>query len=206
MNITGIYLAAGAGSRLGGNKPSAELAPGVRLGGAGLRTFMAAGFERIVLVVRSGDRLDWLREVTNERTLAPEIAVCADADKGMAQSLKCGIGRAEAAGADAAVVMLADQPFVTAELLRALAESLQADPGIDYAASGHADVVGPPVLLTKSMFAAVRSLEGDQGARRLLKDSNFRGKVIRVSVPEQLMDVDTPEDLRAARLYAAGLK
>jgi molybdenum cofactor cytidylyltransferase len=52
----------------------------------------------------------------------------------------------------------------------------------------------PPALFGKALFDELLVLEGDQGARELIK----RGKHV-VTSPAELVDVDTQEDLQALR-------
>nr|WP_255654333.1 NTP transferase domain-containing protein [Cohnella sp. REN36] len=130
------------------------------------------------------------------------MLVCEDAELGMAYSLRRGIGEAAAAGCGAAVVLLADQPFVTAAMVRALIGCWRSDPRLDYVASGNGDVMTPPVLLAAKTFPHVARLEGDIGAKRLLERSDFAGRVLSANEPERLADVDTPALLEEARQFA----
>lgn len=114
---------------------------------------------------------------------------------GLASSLRAGIDAAADAGA--AVVVLADQPGVTAALLDALIERQRV--------SGAAAVIcswngrrTPPTLLTAALWPAVRALDGDVGAREVLAG---RDDVAVFEVEPSLArldDIDTPEDLSQA--------
>ncbi|WP_420872049.1 nucleotidyltransferase family protein [Cohnella rhizosphaerae] len=123
----------------------------------------------------------------------------------MAHSLRCGIGRAVATGQEAAIVMLADQPFVTAAMVRALIACWRANPASDYAAGGTGDAMTPPVLLARSTFSRILDLEGDTGAKRLIQSAGFIGVECPFEEPALLLDVDTPHDLARARRIAAQL-
>jgi CTP:molybdopterin cytidylyltransferase MocA len=96
------------------------------------------------------------------------------------------------AGADAALVLLSDQPDVDARALRRLIAAWQSRPAAA-AAARYAGRVGVPAILPRRSWGEVRALEGDVGARALL-----RGKpgVTLVEMPEAAFDVDTPLDLR----------
>lgn len=114
---------------------------------------------------------------------------------GLASSLRAGLDAA--AGADAAVVVLADQPGVTAALLDALVARQRV--------TGAAAVIcswrgrrTPPTLLTAVLWPAVRALDGDVGAREVLAG---RDDVAVFEVEPSLArldDIDTPEDLSQA--------
>jgi len=206
VKIAGVYLAAGRGRRMNGAKLSAELLPGRPLGGFAWKVLLSVGFDALYAVVRPGEAPEWLAEAPPVRAdgpdRPPETVVCEDAEQGMAHSLRCGVGRAAAAGHDAVVVALADQPFVTAAMVRALLDGWRSNPQWDYVASGCGDVMTPPVLLAKSTFPQIARLEGDAGAKRLLARSGFVGRVLPVAEPERLMDVDTPALLEKARQHA----
>lgn len=204
--IAGIYLAAGAGRRMNGPKLTAEVMRGVPLGALALRTLLTAGLDAVYAIVRPGAELDWLYGLSTAQepggTLL-ETIVCSDAERGMAHSLSCGIGRAAAAGQEAAIVMLADQPFVTPAMLRALIDCWRTNPALDYVAGSAGDVMTPPVLLARSTFSRILELEGDMGAKRLLQSAGFVGAERLFDEPWRLLDVDTPEGLERARLIAA---
>ena len=117
---------------------------------------------------------------------------------GQSSSLRAGL---RATGdVDAVVVLLGDQPRVTAALLDALVERQRA--------SSAAAVVSvwkgrrtPPTLLHRDLWPALERLTGDVGAREVLA---ARDDVALVEVDERLGsldDVDLPEDL--ARLSAS---
>ncbi|MDG0812775.1 NTP transferase domain-containing protein [Cohnella rhizosphaerae] len=91
--IAGIYLAAGAGSRMNGPKLAAELLPGVPLGAYALRTLLTAGLDVVYAIVRPGAEFDWLSRNTadklwkagaasQQRGTPLETVVCNDAERG----------------------------------------------------------------------------------------------------------------------------
>jgi CTP:molybdopterin cytidylyltransferase MocA len=55
-----------------------------------------------------------------------------------------------------------------------------------------------PAVLPRRRWRALRVLQGDEGARRLLRD----GRVTPVEMPEAALDVDTPADLQRYTLVA----
>jgi len=204
MRIAGVLLAAGAGRRMGGEKLAAELLPGLPLAAAALRALLSVGLDAVYAVVRPGPAPQWLRQAAPARAggPGPTVVACEDAERGMAHSLRCGLAKAEEAGCGAALVWLADQPFVTAAMARALIGAWRSEPRLDYVASGNGTVLTPPVLLAASTFPHIARLEGDLGAKRLLERPGFAGRVLPAEEPERLMDVDTPDALAAARRYA----
>ncbi|MFC0211940.1 NTP transferase domain-containing protein [Paenibacillus chartarius] len=206
MKIAGIYMAAGAGRRMGEHKPSIPLLPGVSMGGMGLKTLLGAGLAAVSVVVRAGDDLEWLPDELRSSREAGDgafrITVCGDSAMGMSFSLKCGLRSVMPFRPDAVVVMLADQPFVSGGLVKRIVRMWRQYPHLDYVAAGHGEALLPPVLLAGSMFPALLRLKGDQGARRLLASERYSGAAVRVSGGDEVMDVDAPGDLDRARRYA----
>lgn len=115
-------------------------------------------------------------------------------EAGMASSLRAGL--AAVGACEAVIVVLGDQPRLTAPIVDALIAQHRA--GAPIVACDHGGgVSGPPVLFDRSRLGALRALEGDHGARALLRDP----AVERVPFPGGRDDVDTTADL--ARLEAA---
>lgn len=94
--------------------------------------------------------------------------------------------------ADAILLLLADQPRITAEHLQSLVDEWTgADDEI--VATAFAETLGPPVLFPSATFSALTSLSGDQGARAILRDRLFSIKTVRFEAAA--VDIDTPADL-----------
>lgn len=118
-----------------------------------------------------------------------------DPSLGQARSLCFGVEAAQAAGAEAVLVALADMPRVTATHIHRLFNA--ADGPATIVASSDGTRPMPPALFGRDMFDELMNLEGDEGARRLVK----RGRHV-VTSPAELVDIDTREDLtRLRELY-----
>jgi molybdenum cofactor cytidylyltransferase len=187
--IGGLVLAAGEGRRFGGPKLAAELDGVALLDHAVAAMLGVPAIERVVVVLGAH-----AEEISARADLgAVETLVCERWSDGISASL--GAGVAELAGAEAIVVTLGDQPFVTAQVIAAIVDQL--DGRRPAARATYAGRPGHPVLIKRALFEQVRSLRGDEGARDLLAAAGVRelecGHLCR---PE---DIDTPEDLEAAR-------
>jgi len=174
-----VLLAAGRSARFGtgGSKLDAEL-NGRPLGLHVVEALAALPFAtRIAVTGRA--RVDYaahgFRTVTND-----------DPDAGMGRSVRLGIGAV--GGAAAAVIVLADMPCVTETHVRRL---FDAATGPDATvASCEGDAAGPPVLFGRNWFGRLLALDGDAGARGLIR------RAARVVAPAgTLADVDTCEAL-----------
>jgi molybdenum cofactor cytidylyltransferase len=113
---------------------------------------------------------------------------------GMAGSLKLGIARVPADCA-AAVVLLADMPFVTAAMVAALVARFRGgtEPLV---LSLYGEVQAPPTLYARTLFPALAEA-GDGGGRRVVLDHRSEAAELRWPAAA-LVDIDHPAD--AARL------
>src|SRR5207248_2471941 len=89
-----------------------------------------------------------------------------DSRSGQASSLRVGL-QAMAEDADAAVVLLADQPTVRVDAIRAVVATFRRGAGPVVQAS-YGGVPAHPTLLSRSIWPEVMALGGDEGARALI--------------------------------------
>ncbi len=94
--------------------------------------------------------------------------------------------------ASAVVVLLADQPLVTAEHVGALIERWSGSER-EIVASAYANTSGVPTLFASGSFEKLSALTGDQGARQLLDDPEFGVRYVEFEGAGT--DIDTVEDL-----------
>ena len=185
--VAAVILAAGEGRRFGGPKLLTPL-DGKPLLQHVLDAANGSSLAPIVLVV--GHAADELLAAVR-----PGSALVVRNDNyasGQSTSLRAGL-RAVAA-ADAAVVVLGDQPGVTGALLDALAER-QRRSGAGAVVSSWNGRRSPPTLLHRDLFPAIDELRGDVGARDILAR---RSDVVTLHVDPalaRLNDIDTPADL-----------
>lgn len=186
MNVVGLLLAAGAGTRFGSDKLSHSLPHGVAMAVQAARHLRAA-VSRVVAVVRPGSS-----ELAASLALEGcEVAVCENAAEGMGASLACA---ARAAGAaDAYLVALGDMPFVRPSSVAAVRDAVAG--GAELAAPYWRTRRGHPVGLSGKFFAQLLTLEGDEGAKKLLAANQHRLVKIPVGDPGVIRDIDTPADL-----------
>ena len=186
----GLVLAAGGSSRLGSPK---QLLPwrGRTLLEHVVAQACASGLDE-VLVVLGATAEQILAQVELGRA---RVVRNPDYASGMASSLRAGLAGL-GPEVQRAVVILGDQPAVSGELLDTLL-ALQAEKGLPAAALSFGGLLHPPVVLHRSLWPSLRSLEGDVGCRALI-----RGRpelVAALPVPgdsRHPADVDTMEDYR----------
>lgn len=189
MSMTSLYavvLAAGTGSRFGSTKQLATFA-GMPLVARAIRTAESICGPRTLLIAGS----DWKKVAAACEPLAGFMILNPRFADGIASSLTQGI-RSVRDIADGILLLLADQPLVTAEHLEALVAAWQFSPD-SICASSYADTTGPPVILPRRFFGDLLQLRGDRGAKALI-DKN-RDHVITIRLEDAALDIDRPEDL-----------
>ena len=134
-----------------------------------------------------------IKEIENKETT---IVINKEWNEGMASSIHCGINQLMkiAPGIDAAIIMVCDQPFVSAKLLKELMEKYE-ETGKPVIASSYENSLGTPVLFDQTIFATLLELKGDTGAKRIIKENP--GWVSVVNFPLGNIDIDTEADYEA---------
>ncbi len=180
-----MLLAAGRSRRLGVAKQLLAI-EGEPLARRAARLALATS--PLDAVVVTGEHARAVEEAV--RGLAVRCIGAKDFDEGMGRSLAAGLMHLDPA-CTGALVVLCDQPALTAQHLARLVEAWEAAPA-SAAASGYAGTVGVPAVLPRAWFPKLMAARGDQGARDLL--SEHAGE-IRVIQDERLgEDVDHPEE------------
>ena len=188
--VAALVLAAGRGSRFGGDapKPLARLGRRSLLGHA-VAAPSASGLRPVVVVV--GYRGE---EVAAAAGTLAEIVENPDWEEGMATSLRAGLSALLPDPTVSAVaVALADQPRVGAEAYRRLVAAHRG--GAELAVATYDGERGHPVLIGRSHWAEAMKLTGDEGARSLL--ASHPVEMVACDGTGQAADVDTPDDLTA---------
>jgi len=115
-----------------------------------------------------------------------------DAAEGMAASLRAGAEWAMGLPADALMIALPDMPDVTAADMKALIAAQARRPDQPLRARTAAGVAGHPTLLPRALLPRVMGMQGDTGARALLRTHPPR--LFTLAGDRAATDLDTPED------------
>lgn len=190
MAVATIILAAGTSRRLG--QPKQLLVyRGETLLNRAIRIAQEAGTTPVLAVL--GAQFDRIRGSIQSPIAIPVFndrwrqGIASSIDEGLRALALC------APDAEAAILMSCDQPRLTAEhlCLLALASASQSPPAI--AASSYAQARGVPAVFPREIFAELRALRGDKGARSVIESA--ASTVVEVEFPGGEVDIDLPQDL-----------
>ncbi len=186
MNISAILLAAGAGSRFGGDKLLHPLPDGVAIGAHAARNLIAAGLD-VVAVVKAGDfpLADMLEQE------GCRVTICQHAARGMGASLAHAVGQCR--NADGWLVALADMPMLQGATIAAIVRELES--GMELIAPAYQGKRGHPVGFGKRYGPQLLALDGDSGARDIVAAHRSDLMLIECADPGVLRDIDTRADL-----------
>ena len=184
-SVCGLVLGAGGSKRLGRPKQTLPYRGGTLLGHV-VGVARECAFDQTIVAiggaasdVRAGVDLSGVEVVTNDaygEGCSSSIAAALSAVRG---------------SVDVLVLMLGDQPGVTAGTVRALLAG-RADAPL--AVCRYDDGRGHPIAFSREVFGELANLHGDKGVWKLLD----RGPVVEVPIPGPIpLDVDTPDDYRA---------
>lgn len=191
VSIAGVVLAAGASTRMGTNKLLLPI-EGESLLRRAVRRALEARLDPVVLV--TGHEAERSRGAVEG--LACEIVFNPRYAEGIHTSVRAGIGAVPPAS-PAAVVMLADMPYVTADMVTALVEAYRrAKPPL--VISQYGDAQAPPTLYDRSLFAELTIDPGEGCSKRVVR--RHRDEAVALVWPAPaLTDLDFPEDYDRAR-------
>jgi xanthine dehydrogenase accessory factor len=120
------------------------------------------------------------------------VVVNSDFSEGMASSLRRGAAAAAATGP--LLIVLGDQPFVSADTMQALVQRHSAGGAKILVPTFHG-VRGNPILLDRSVVPELDTIQGDIGCRAIFPGHVADLVEVPVADPGILIDVDTPEEL-----------
>jgi molybdenum cofactor cytidylyltransferase len=189
MNNTGIIiLAAGGSTRFGTAKQLLHF-NGKTLLQHAIDEAVGAGAEPIVVI--TGANADKISKNINHEQV--QVVFNEGWEKGMASSIVAGMHAGINYNKDIENIIIAvsDQPFVSSSLFKELYKTHEE--GIRHIiACAYADTVGTPVLFTRKYFDDLLSLQGDEGAKKILLANT--DDVATIDFPQGKVDIDTQKD------------
>jgi molybdenum cofactor cytidylyltransferase len=185
-----IILAAGRSARLGSPKQLLPYADKNLLQHS-IDVAVESSMKPVIVIL--GSEIEEIERKIDYRGVI--IAKNPDWESGMASSVVCGIKTLNKLHPDieSVILMVCDQPFVTAGLLNDLIKRQKAS-GSSIIASSYDNIKGTPALFHKKHFPELVSLTGDTGARSLLK--KYAETLQTIPFEKGGIDIDTIEDYR----------
>ena len=186
--VGAVVLAAGSSSRMGSPKQTLQFRGESLLRRSALAA-LGAGCHPVIVVTGAHSELS-SRELDGLDVLE---VLNTGWETGMASSIRAGVqGLVDAdPDATAAVLMLCDQPHVTAQVISGLVAAHRAT-GRPVVASTYSGSVGAPALFSRALFAELTRLEGRAGAKEVIKRHASDAHLLPFQGGE--VDVDTPDD------------
>ncbi len=188
--VAGILLAAGTSTRMGSNKMLFELDGESVLRRAAKRA-LAGGLSPLVVVL--GHESD--KAARELEGLPCEWALNPLYEQGINSSLKSGVMAVQgmkATAAIAAMVMLADMPFVTSEMIAAMIDRYRTT-AAPLIISDYEGVNAPPMVYDRTLFMELLAMTGEGCGRQVVKAHRSEAEVMPWPV-SALADLDVPED------------
>jgi xanthine/CO dehydrogenase XdhC/CoxF family maturation factor/CTP:molybdopterin cytidylyltransferase MocA len=197
-SVAGVVLAAGTSTRMGQNKLFMEI-EGEALVRRVVGRASKAGFDPLIVVL--GHEAEFVQRaiegILYQPVLNPDYA------RGVNSSLRAGIRAAAETAAGAAVVMLADMPFVTTAMIETLIRKYRRG-GAPLVISDYDGVNAPPILYDRSLFDELATSEGQGCGKHVVK--RHRHEAESASWPvEALIDLDAPEDYERVKAAVEGM-
>lgn len=188
FRIGGLLLAAGGSRRLGRPKQLLEF--------QGM-TLLRRSAEAIVESECSPSVVVLGAEVEGSKSEIEDLEVSLAVNEnwaiGMSSSIRVGLEKLFdiEPEIDAVMITLCDQPFVTAEMIMLFIEAFK-QKRVAIVAAQYNSVLGVPALFSREMLGPLSEVEGDKGARDLIRQTE---STFAIDLPEAAIDIDTIQDL-----------
>lgn len=160
--------------------------------------------DRVLGTVSSIEALERV-VVTNDERIASKATSLGmvpvenpDAPLGQSTSIHKGILTARE-DTEGYLFVMGDQPFLTKGTLERILEAFKESP-TSIIVPVYGEDTGSPVLFPSSLKDELLALEGDTGGRQVVKAHGDLMRKVQIPSPQELMDVDTPEDYDRLRM------
>jgi len=186
-SIVGILLAAGQGTRFGGNKLMHPLSDGTPMVLVSARHLNNVLGTTIIVVEDMNNEVTKLLALEGMQVIENTLA-----SEGMGTSIACGVAsRPEATGW---IIALADMPCIPEDIIQSVVSGLEL--GADIIAPIYKQQRGHPVGFSARHAQALKLLHDDRGAQSILQANSASVELIKTTERGVIHDIDTPESIQ----------
>lgn len=189
--IDALVLAAGASSRMQGKQKLLAKIDGRPLVRRAVEAAIGSGVASVTVVV--GHRGDEVAEALTD--LDVKFVDNQHYASGLSSSVRAGVESLDA-DSDGVVILLGDMPEITSEIVTAVIDGFDPDLGRHIVVPTFDGKAGNPVLWSGRYYSDLVSLDGDMGARKMIRANTESVAWVKAG-PGVTLDVDTPEALAA---------
>jgi molybdenum cofactor cytidylyltransferase len=191
--IPAIVLAAGRSSRMGRPKATLPVNDGHTFLTRIVRTFLDSGVDDVIVVV--GHDADAIAASFSESGLPARFVVNREYDRGQLSSLLAGLNVIDRPGVAAVLMTLVDVPLVSSSTVRAVIDAYRRT-GVPIVRPTSGDRHGHPLLIDRSVFAALRAADFTSGAKPVVRAYASAIGDIPIEDEGAFTDIDTEEEYR----------
>jgi len=189
IRISGILLAAGESKRMGKPKLLLNLGKSNIINTTIENLLKSKIFELILVLGHEAQKLERSLSSQDKRI---KLVTNKNYKEGMSTSIKCGVLTASK-DSEAFLIALGDQPLISPKIINRLIEKYQTS-GLGIVTVMHQSLRGHPVIISKKYVQEMLSLNGDIGARDLLKKHLDDTASINIESSEEFFDIDRTQD------------
>jgi len=188
VKVSAILLAAGSGTRFGGNK---LLAPyqGKLLFEHTLQKVLKLPFYQVILVTQYPEL------AAKVEGFPVQTVMNSDPTRGISSSIRLGLTQARPC--DGMMFFVCDQPHLSMETIQRMLASFQKNPHCILSAA-YGNRRGNPVIFPSAFRSDLMQLEGDHGGSFVIQKRESAVRYFPVTHPEELFDIDLRSDLWAS--------
>lgn len=185
MKFGCIILAAGAGTRFGGNKLAASV-NGHPIIEYIFDSLPARLFHRVVVVSANPS------VIKTAQSHSFELAYNDRPELGVSRSIRMGLELME--DTDACMFCVADQPLLRRETLAGMLDAYESESILMISHKGQS---GNPVIYPSGLYGELNSLSGEESGKTVACRHDDLLRLYHLAEGYQLIDIDTKEDLKA---------
>ena len=186
MQVSAILLAAGNGTRFGGNKLM-EPIEGMPLYEHTVKKVLSVSFAQVIVVTQ------YLEISASLEGLPVKVVVNPNPTQGISSSIQCALRHC--APCDGLMFFVCDQPYLKQETIVGMLACFQQNANLIISAA-YGNRRGNPVIFPYSYYKELMKLTGDCGGSALFSRHKEAVRLYSVTHPSELVDIDRKSDVK----------